>query len=498
MKLRYNNADSVVEENSEENKRKKRFPKLEVLVEKSREIAKKVGVGMCILVGATVIFTACGNPKDKPEQDTQNDSIEDVSDADEESDVPDDILDGFEVEDTEDVDADVEEEIEPVCPTSSEHTTPDLNDMFETETLAETSTGGGEVTFSTQLNMSMGFTAEECPLEGGFKISCVGDTESIDGQYYLKAGETTWDATVDAASSHEGVCSPLTETYPLLTYAGFEGVSVKNVSYVFTGGTEIESRGEFWVNELSALHFMVDGAREDVSTLSFTPTASGTYAISFNRGSENILLNAMAIDGIGGERTDALNASLVPGGSKFLYLAAVNSDDSIHYMMEGIPSPGYGEDLSQVICTRLSGGTGTDRLTVSLDTLEGASTFNIICPIPNDDCGCIGEGVTLSLSDISVIVSGLAGGDITAVPTLLTATIGSTSDIPEIQVDYTHTGSDPLGLPVTVSTWVTLNADGTHICSGAAPFHEEVRFRIQARDPVAGDYPSDCAGSYGG
>ena len=499
MRLEHNlNADHAKGKKTEE-KPKERLSKFKDFIEKSREAGKKALT--CSLIAAAVVFTVkCGNPSDNPNTDADaSDSHEGVLDGFEDDTHDEDLLDIIEegdVPEADTVDEDVEgEELPPLeCPSPVEETEPDINDVFEANVADYVTSTGGEVSADADLYMSMvPDSYNEClnAGEGGYELVCVDDTVNIDGEYYLAAENV--DALLPAASSIDDVCTTVTEDYPLLVYAGVTPEIIKNAVYDF-GSYTVDSIAGFSMNEPGSFYFDVDGARNDVASISFSHTASGIYPITFKRDAAPITFNARSFDGRGSEATNSYNADMSEGSSKPLYVAAVNATDDMHYSVEGIP-PVYGNSWYDIIiCTRLSSGVRTDSVILSLDELEGSSTFDITCPITHGDCGCMGEEVTLSISNI--VSSGVPiGGDMAVAVTLLTPTISGPDDIPEIQIDYTYSGSGSMGLDLDVDVIMTLNIDGTNVCSGGAPFHEHFRFAVIAWDPASEDYLAECGGS---
>ena len=515
MRIRHSRADvNLGEEKTEENKRNKGFPRLEGLIERSKELAQKAA--MITLVSATVVFTACGSPDEKPTGDADTDSDvaadiqNDESDAADSLEMEDGETDSVEdsTDDSEDVEA---EEMEPVCPTAVEETVPDLNDILETDvynsnTFENLAGGEGEITAVTETHMSMSVTGmlpdeyNECinPDMGAYEIKCTGEGIEMDGEYFIKANEI--DGVIPAVSSFEGICSPIAEDYPVVAYTSANPETIRNMTYDF-GGSAIDSIAGVSIQEITGFYFdIVDESGLLVSHagshLSFTPTTHGIYAISYTRTStSDLVFNVRGFDGIGNEEVYEYGANITAvGRSNKFYMAAVNSTDNMHYSVEGIPSVYGNTTYGIVICTRLLSGVRTDSITLALDELEGASSFNILCPIENDDCGCIGKEVALSLSNI--VSSGIPiGGEMTAVPSLVKASIESPNDIPEVQIDYTYSGTGSIGLDLDISVSMTLNIDGTNACTGGEPFHEHYRFTITAWDPASEDYLAECGGA---
>ena len=500
MRLERNvNVDHAKSEDRDENKEKK-LSRFKDFIEKSAEVGKKA-LTYAIIATAVVFTVKCGNPSDNPNTDADaNDSHEGVLDGFEDDTHDDDILDMIEegdVPETDTIDEDVEDEELPSleCPSPVEETAPDLNDIFEANITDYVTTTGGEVSADADLHMGMvPDSYNECVNagEGGYELICVDDTLNINCEYYLAAENV--DALLPAASSIDDVCATVTEDYPLLVYSGVTPEIIKNAVYDF-GSYSVDSIAGFSMDEPGSFYFDVEGTRNDAVSMSFAPPTFGIYAITFMRDAAPITFNARSFDGRGSEATNSYNADMVEGSSKPLYVAAVNSTDDMHYSVDGIATQ-YGGSSNRIpICTRLLGGTRTDSVTVALDTLEGASTFEILCPMTDADCGCIGEEVTLTLSDITVTPISI-GGEMTAVPSIVSAIINSPEDVPEIQIDYTYSGSGSLGIALNVDVSMTLNVDGTNVCSGGEAFHEHFRFTITGYDPWDFEYPSTCGGSY--
>jgi len=503
MRLEHNlNAEGVGEKKTEKPESRK-LSKFKDFIEKSAEAGKKALTYS--LIAAAVVFTVkCGNPNDNPNTDADaGDGHEGVLDGFEDDTHDEDLLDIIEegdVPEVDTVDEDVEdEELPPLeCPSPVEETAPDINDVFEANITEYVTSTGGEISSDTDLHLSMvPDSYDEClnAGEGGYEIICVDDTLNIDGEYYLAAENV--DALLPAASSIDDVCTTVTEDYPLLVYAGVTPEIIKNAVYDF-GSYTVDSIAGFSMDEPGSFYFDVDGTRNDVASISFSPTASGIYPITFMRDAAPITFNARSFDGRGSEATNSYDADMTEGSSKPFYVAAVNATDDMHYHLEGVPTQYGSSEHEIVICTRLSGGTGTYSLTIALDEYEGTSTFNIVCPLTDAYCGCISEEASLSLSDVSISGPTWYQATIDVTWALLTPVINSPDDVPEIQLDYAYrsTGSlGSLGEPGSVSFSATLNVDGTNVCSGGEPFHEHFRFSITVHEPHMDEYPTECGGS---
>ena len=178
--LEYNIADPVKREKEEKNTDKTELSRFKKLMEKGKEFMVKPLTW--IVVGATVSFMACGDPGNRPEEDADQDTTEEV-DGDGEVDAPDipDVIgdDSLEVIDDEtDVEDGEDAELPPLeCEEPVEHIPPVLNPVFEANVTDSVSSTGGEINADNDLHMSMvPASYEEClnSGEGGYEIVCVG------------------------------------------------------------------------------------------------------------------------------------------------------------------------------------------------------------------------------------------------------------------------------------------------------------------------------------
>jgi len=495
MKLRYDNADSVGEERADGKKRKSELGRFERFMEKGKELAKKIAgnASTYVLVGATIMFTACGDPN-KAEQDTQTDG-EDVFDVQEENDAPDEIPDIIEDEmgdiPVDETDADSEELPPPECPSPVENTPPDLNDIFENNWTDRLATTGGEIDSDAELHLSMNpaGTYDECPnpSNGGYELVCSGDTVDVDGEYYLSVGASDFNAVLEPASDITDICPTISPDYPIVVYGGTHG-TVKNVTYDF-GGVTVDSIAEFSMSGPEGLFFNVgDGSaytRYDTTSLSFTTPSSGEYIIYFMRDAAAIDLEATSVDGRGNESTVlyALNAPM-ERNSRELYVYSFSAEDRVNHDVDVLFSySGY------TVCARCSGGPTHYEVSIPL-TLDPAIT---------SPCGELGlpSDIRAEITGTNVSPPHVASTMTVGLSTNISR-INGPSDSPALVLSVDYSGpSDYDEMSIRVNANIIVEGVG-HVCSGAVPFTASYPTTVYADDPDGSLYSSVCSCTFGG
>lgn len=524
MKLTYNNSETVKEnvreETGEARTALKELTKFKNFIEKSKELMREGFT--CLFVGAAVTFFSCSGAN-KTNEDSQDDKIEEVEEIEDVLDTQDstddkteedlineadDRLFDAEIETIEeeisDLDAKEEndetadEEVPLECQTPVEYTPPTINPVFREESVETTSTTGGEISFDANLNMSLSpsGTIKECPSgNGGYRFMCAGDTETIQGEYYLEAGETNWSARIDAPSETDVMCPSATGDYPLLTYTGFSSRSIKNVTYVLADSREIASIGEFWIDEPSDMYFLVNSIRNEVTTLIFNPTETGTYALTFNKGASIIGVHAKAFDGHGNERTDDLNATIGSGSSRPYYILVIDSNMRPEY------------DFIDNIADFENYGRSQYGVTGCLRCVGGIRHFDWIIQLPiecytENDCGCLGKDVNVRIENARVAYISpphIAGSISVTLPTINITTLTSPTDDPKITtaIDYTPP-SDVSEIQVTIRFNIIVEGTTGHACGTGTTFSSLHEYDLIYSDPDRWDYPTVCRCTFGG
>jgi len=500
MILRYGNVGCRGKEESGDEKGKDEFSRLDRLMEKGKEIAGRIArnAATYMLVGATVVFTACGDSP-KIDQDTQTDG-EDVVDVQEEGDALDEIPDVIEdetgdvpVDETSDgeTDADAEEMPPLECPSAVENTPPDLNDIFENSWADRLATSGGEIDSDAELHLSMNpaGTYEECPnpSNGGYKLVCSGDTVDVDGEYYLSVGESDFNAVLEPASDTTDICPTISPDYPIVVYGGTHG-TVKNVTYDF-GGFTVDSIAEFSMSGPHGLFFNVgDGSsytRYDTTSLSFTTPSNGEYIIYFMRDTTLVDLEATSSDGRGNESTVlyALNAPM-ERNSRELYAYSfapgdrANHDVDVLYIYSGY-----------TICARCSGGPTHYEVTIPL-TLD---------PAISSPCGELGlpSDIRAEVTDTEVSPPHIASTMTVSLRTNISR-INGPSDSPALILSVDYSGpSDTSAMNVRVNANIIVEGVG-HVCSGAVPFTASYPTIVSGTDTYGSFYSTTCGCTFGG
>jgi hypothetical protein len=488
--LRCNDVDPVKEEKTGK-KGKNELSKFERFMEKGKELMK--GTVRWMLVGATVTFLACGSAGNRPEGDADVDTTEEVTDTHDETDaLPDSIPDIIEddspdvIDDETDVEdgEDAEEELPPLeCPEPVENTPSDLNDTFE-ESWADTiTTSDGRITSDTDFHLSMNpdVTYTECPTpdNGGYRLVCVGDSVNIEGQNYLLAGEPTFDATLEPASSETSVCPAAGTVYPILAGAS---ETFMNVTYE---GISPDSVAGFTISSLDGFYFDINGAAEDVTDLAFTASSAGVYLIYFKRDIAPITFNSKSLDGRGNESTNSHDAALNAASSRELYYIAFNEGERVNYDVDVNPF-GY---TGNITCARCSGGPTHYEVTIPLP---------LDAPIDNA-CGQLGlpSDIRFDVTSTNVSPPHLAGTMTVTARTNVTR-INGPSDNPSLVFIVDYTGpSDFNAITMRASGNVVVEGVG-HVCSSGVPFTASYPTTIYAQDPDDLSYSVECGCTFGG
>ncbi|NYZ77725.1 hypothetical protein H0O02_05440 [Candidatus Micrarchaeota archaeon] len=505
MELKHNITEYVREKATDEKIGKGELSRFEKMMDAGKELMRRTTTWL--VVGATVCFFSCGGPGNRPDEDADSDSteqveVEDETDADTD-DVPDvtddevaDVPDSMEGDTNDDeLDAVEDGELPPLeCPAVVENIPPMLNPMFEANVAGSITTSDTRVSGDADMHLSMDpdGTPRECPsANGGYEIVCVddSDTVNIDGQQYLVAGGTSFDATLVPASSETSVCPAVSTEYPILAGAS---ETVMNVTYEGIGS----SIAGFTVDPLSGFYFDVNGDREDMTTLSFAPTSAGTYLFYLKRDGAQMVFNSRSFDGRGDEATNTHDATLSAGSSKPMTIVAVNSGQAVNHNVN--VQPEYGETLDDLItiCTRCAGGPTHYDLSIPLD--------GVVCAFENSECGCMGEPSNVSLEDTEVTVLGPWSSHISVgTPTLSIATINGLSDNPSVQISFDYTGpTDIDGIVTSIVTHVVVQGV-SHPCSAGTPLSARYYTVIYVTEPDADYYdPVDpsaiCHCTFGG
>jgi len=486
-RLEITNSECLAE-GKKESGDKEEFSRFKKFMDAGKELLKRTTT--CILVGATVAFVACGGPgKNNPEEDADADSVEMVEDGDEVDapDVPDITEDETEVDvpidETED-DVGEDGELPPLeCPTPVENAPSDLNDTFEGSWSPTLATTDGRITSDADFHLSMNpdVTYEECPTpdNGGYKLVCVGDSVNVEGQQYLLAGGTAFDATLEPASSETAVCPAAGTVYPILAGAS---ETFMNVTYE---GITADSVAGFTISGLGGFYFDINGAREDVTDLAFTASSAGVYLIYFKRDTAPITFNSRSLDGRGSEGTNSHDAELNAANSREFYYISFGESDRANYDVDVNPF-GY---TGNTVCARCSGGP---------------VHYEVMIPLPLDapidnTCGQLGlpSDIRFDVTSTNVSPPHLAG-TMTVTARTNISRINGPSDNPSLVFSVDYSGpSDYDAITMRASGNVVVEGVG-HACSSGVPFTASYPTTIFAQDPDGSTYTTTCSCTFGG